>query len=185
MITINLLALLHATVLTMQIIPYDSGASEAKVQAIESLLGTRLPSDYREFLLVSNGGRPDSVGAKGGTFKIAWRGQSWSWAFEQARLEWLYTTNDVPNLSLAWVHDKHAFAQMRMLVPADTIPIGRDRGPNAVLLGIAGENRGKVFFWVSDYAAEDGEASYENVGFVADSFSDFLQALEIGAESTP
>jgi hypothetical protein len=64
-------------------------------------------------------------------------------------------------------------------MPADTVPIGGDLGSNSLLIGISGPNRGKIFFWVNDYAStdDDSEPNYDNVGFVADSFTEFLQIL--------
>jgi type VI secretion system secreted protein VgrG len=46
------------------------------------------------------------------------------------------------------------------------------------LLGVRGDNRGKVFFWVKDHEVEEGEVpGYENVGFLAGSLTGFLDKL--------
>ena len=65
-------------------------------------------------------------------------------------------------------------------VPSDTVPIGYDPGGNLLLLGIGSRNYGQVFFWMQSYekdGSEPGEADYRNVGFVANSFDEFLDSL--------
>lgn len=159
--------------------PYGPRGSEVEIFAIEEKLGVRLPEDYRDFLLEVNGGYPARSGADAVRFQIHWRNQPWAASFPYASLDCLYTSSSVPEMSLARIRDDKLWSQIRGTVPRDTIPIGRDRSSNAILLGIKGENRGKVFFWVNDYAStdDDAEPTYDNVGFIANSFSEFLESL--------
>ena len=42
-------------------------------------------------------------------------------------------------------------------------------------MGVAGEYKDKVLFWVKDYEVEEGEVpGFDNVGFLADSFDEFI-----------
>ena len=60
-------------------------------------------------------------------------------------------------------------------IPKGTIAIAHDCGGNLILLGVAGEYVGKVLFWVKDYEVEQGEVpGFENVGFLANSFDEFI-----------
>ena len=61
-------------------------------------------------------------------------------------------------------------------LPAQTISIAIDAGGNQLLLALGGPMAGKILFWAKDHEAEEGtQPSYDNVGFVADSFTDLLQ----------
>jgi hypothetical protein len=64
-------------------------------------------------------------------------------------------------------------------LPADLLPIAFDAGSNQVLLGISGMRKGKVYYWAMDFAPVEDlpEPTYDNIAFVADSFTDFLKKL--------
>jgi hypothetical protein len=65
---------------------------------------------------------------------------------------------------------------MGLRIPDDTIAIGDDPGSNQILLGIAGENRGKVFYWFREGEKDPDDPAvpgYENIGFIANSFENF------------
>jgi len=45
------------------------------------------------------------------------------------------------------------------------------------LLGVSGEYKDKILFWVKDDEVEEGEVpGYDNVGFLADSFDEFINS---------
>lgn len=161
------------------LVPLGPGAPEARITAIEKRLGTRLPEAYREFLAQYDGARPERSADHVIAFRIQWNGQSWADGFRTGFLRCLYTTQDLPGISLSWAHNDALFEQVRSLVPKETIPVGGDLGSNSILLGVSGDKRGKVFYWVHDYAPtnDDAEPTYDNVGFIANSFTEFLEGL--------
>ncbi len=143
-------------------------AAPGVIVEFERRIGASLPEDYRRFLEEHNGGVPDPT-----AFRITWKGQPWARRFPYDDVDFLFgVTRDSPhNLLTQWECYKDR-------VPEDTIPIGFDPGANVLLLGISGPRRGQVLFWVHDYEVEEGdEPDDRNVGFVAPSFTAFLDAL--------
>jgi hypothetical protein len=63
------------------------------------------------------------------------------------------------------------------------LAVGADPGGNAILLGLKGEDRGRVFFWINNLPAEYDETDPANLGFLANNFDDFLNSLsEVGSQ---
>ncbi|MFG6460925.1 SMI1/KNR4 family protein [Roseateles sp. DXS20W] len=142
--------------------------AEAGVQAAEQILGVRFPPDYRAFLLSLNGGRPQPEG-----FKIEWApGQACGEDWRTTAMSWFYciTEERIGNL----VRSNRVTFEGRL--PRGTLTIGPDAFGNQLLLAFDGPYAGKVLLWIKDHEASDGETpGYDNVGFVADSFADFIQ----------
>jgi len=124
-------------------------ASEADIWKLQGLLQVVLPEDYSEFLLKYNGGYPDPCGFRDGKEAV-----DHFFGFCQ-RDGCLWCT----------------FFMTRDSLPDTVLPIGVDGFGNLLCLGIAKENRGKIYFW-------DHETS-ESVdgGPIAESFSAFIDSL--------
>jgi SMI1-KNR4 cell-wall len=138
------------------------------VQKAEQLIGGPLPDAYKQFLQKYNGGRPEPTG-----FSITWSGQEWAdgWSVDMVHVLLGFKPDDPIDFF-------HYLDMFMGRVPVDTVPVGCDPGGNLLLLGFAGPNAGKVFFWMRDYEVEEGQVpDYSNVGFVASSFSEFLEGL--------
>jgi len=160
--------------------------SAAEVKKLEELIGASLPADYRAYLLEHNGAKPFLKDVDAGVIvKIDWQGKLPAEGGcagllshmgrllpEPKNTEDEYYTTDLYYL----------FDTFKSRIPDDTIAIERAPGGSLFLLGIKGKNRGKVFFWSRDYEdineGPDGSPSYDNVGFVANSFDEFLDKLE-------
>ena len=141
--------------------------SKEAIQNAESALGIKFPNEYVQFLLKYNGGRPESDG-----FDIEWRdnqeiGQHW----RTSMLSWFLSIHDGNSANLL----RYNQITFRGRIPKGTIAIAYDCGGNLILLGVAGEYVGKVLFWVKDYEIEEGEVpGFDNVGFLANSFDEFI-----------
>jgi hypothetical protein len=157
---------------------YDVGPKVTLEQVIEieKTIGHQLPQQYKDFLLQFNGGEvsPDC-------FKVKYSGQEWAEGLEEALLRAFYS---IPEHEYYSFLENQEFYEGR--VPADTILIADTPGRDKILLGIEGENTGKIFYWNGSYEvdeeeqAEEGfQADYSNVGFVANSFNEFLKGLYI------
>jgi hypothetical protein len=60
-------------------------------------------------------------------------------------------------------------------LPPHTIAIATDPFANQILLALGGPLAGKVLFWSKDDEVREGDApGYDNVGVIADSFTDLL-----------
>ena len=138
-----------------------------KIGIAEKALGVKFPDEYIQFLLKYNGGRPEPAG-----FDIDWKnnqeiGQHW----RTSMLSWFLSIYDGKSTNLL----RYNQVTFRGRIPKETIAIAHDCGGNLILLGVAGEYKDKVLFWVKDYEVEEGEVpGFDNVGFLADSFDEFI-----------
>jgi len=139
-----------------------------RLAAFEQAYGVRLPDDYRSFLLNYNGGYPSPSVID----------------FIQYGSE----QSDIVN-NLFGIHEGEYWANLdwhlQMLedrIPMGFIPIGDDPGGNVYLLGVMGEFVGKVYFWDHEEEAQlyDKEPDFENMSFIAISFTEFLNKLHSG-----
>ena len=141
--------------------------SKEAIQNAESALGVKFPNEYVQFLLKYNGGRPEPAG-----FDIEWRtNQPMSEDWRTSMLSWFLSIYDGDETNLL-EYNKISFSGR---IPKETIAIADDCGGNLILLGVSGEYKDKIFFWVKDDEVEEGGVpGFENVGFLANSFDEFL-----------
>jgi hypothetical protein len=160
----------------MKIKLYDVGPKITleKIAEIEKTIAHQLPQQYKDFILKFNGGKTDL-----NCFKVHYNGQEWADDIEEALLR---SFHSMPEHKYYNFLKNQRFYKDR--VPSDTILIADTPGRDKVLLGVEGENMGKVFYWNGEYEvaeeepAEEGfQADYSNVGFVANSFNEFLKGL--------
>lgn len=155
-------------------------ASEEQVVAFEAFIKTRLPDDYRKFLKTVNGGMVDPSQSESVCFQVQWEGRPKC----ETSIESLGYLNslgngehiDVESRTRLWfssIGDSEAFA-----FPG-VIPIGHDGGFGTIVIGIGDDdNRGRIYF-----VLDTGHADFSfdrpryNIGFVANSFHEFLAAL--------
>lgn len=87
-------------------------------------------------------------------------------------MSWFYEISDGGPCSLLDVNRVDLAGRL----PPGTLAISSDAGGNQLLLAFGGPHAGKVLLWIKDHEASDGATpGYDNVGFVADSFADFIQ----------
>lgn len=129
---------------------------EFSLSRFEAAIDCRLPTDYRDFLLAHNGGRPSPD-----EFRIADRGDL------EPVMGVIYLHGlrlHEPGLSL----EQHLEAD---LIPrtTDSIVIGDSTGGCKLLLRIHGRNRGEVAFWDFFYS---NEKSSDGLWRLASSFGE-------------
>ena len=106
-------------------------------------------------------------------FRIQWSGQDWAEGWETGTVEYFLSIYDDPDANFLEYSDT-----FEDRIPKDTIAIAFDPGGNLILLGTDETNNGKVFFWMHSYETdEDEETDYSNVGFIANSFNEFIDSL--------
>lgn len=139
--------------------------SREEIARFEARRKVRLPVEYKEFLLKSNGGMPTPD-----IFDIpGFHGQG----------------SDV--LAFYGIHDgpehrrfERALEVYDERIPADLIPIAIDSFGNQICIGWKGKRRGKIYFWDhEDELDENGlfVQDYRNVYLVANSLQEFLDNL--------
>ncbi|MDY7228506.1 SMI1/KNR4 family protein [Hyalangium rubrum] len=131
---------------------------EEALRSFETKHGLALPASYREFLLATNGGRPerDLVAITG------LESQS------PGRIHLFFGLNDpVVSCNLDW-----NLEVFRDRIPAGLLPIATTEGADKLCLSIAGEHPGAIFYW--DGYAPAGE---RNLYRLAEDFTAFLSSL--------
>ncbi len=141
---------------------------EEDLDAVESRYHLQLPADYREFLLTSNGGKPDRC-------LFRFKGKS---AYTECIHYFLAMSDDNPNISF----DDHfkTYKDDEKRLPDAVIPVAFDPGGNLICLAVNGKKAGTVYFWdheeerSSPRAVERGK----NLAVIADSFQEFIDDLK-------
>ncbi len=144
--------------------------AEADLTRFEGKYQVSLPEDYRTFLLKQNGGTPSP-----NTIDFV----------EERRM----TSSDLRYL--CGIHQGPEWARLDFnieifqgRIPEGLIAIGYDSGGNQYLLGIRKPYEGQIYFWDHEREAGDGnEPTFANMSFVANSFTQFLEALYAYTES--
>ncbi len=138
------------------------------LQKAEEVIGVTLPEEYKRFLMMHNGGYPEPA-----DFEILWKENGEVKERMISNISWFMAIYDGDASNLL-----KKFESLKGRIPEDTIAIAIDPGGNYIVLGITGQNKGKVFFWMLDYEDHTGETANEsNVGFVANSFNEFFDSL--------
>jgi hypothetical protein len=139
---------------------------ESAVASLEVSLGHSLPSEYRRFLLTSNGGEPVNA-----VFRIPNAGKSYG----DSAVRYFFSIADKPTFSLR--HKYEIYSGARRL-PRNMLPIATDAGGNLVLMALSGERVGQIFFWNHEIEGlVENPASEEHLAFVASSFAEFCKGL--------
>jgi cell wall assembly regulator SMI1 len=142
---------------------FEPKLSHQDIERAEHRLKITLPTDYKEFLLTHNGGRLEP-----NRFPIRSNRSD-----THGILNWLFGVREHGQYSLV---DEAMRFQGR--VPPDLLPIGEDPGGNLICLAIAGPNRTRIYFWTHEEEVDEDETpGYDNVYFVANSFTDLLERL--------
>jgi hypothetical protein len=140
--------------------------TDAQIEAFEASFGHRLPDDYRQFLLDVNGGRLDRAHRE----------------FDQGVVNRLFSLDDTEDESRDLA--TQANRERALLRSPDLLYIGHDDGGASILLALAGEHRGEVWFMLTGDFGRPHDANprvlwhdRRDTRKLADSFEQFLRAL--------
>lgn len=139
--------------------------SDAELRLFESQIKIPLPTEYRAFLLSTNGGQP-----RPNRFRIR---SDTTAPYSEGVVSWLFGVHMEPRENLRSELSRYKVRHVRL--PADLFPIGRDDFGNRICLSVSGPNQGRVYFW--DHEDEPEIPSMENCYDIARSFGDFINAL--------
>ena len=115
--------------------------TDAQIRAFEQSFGHPLPDDYRQFLLDMNGGRLDRANRE----------------FDLGVVNRLFSLDDTVDDSRDLA--TQANRERAMLPSPDLLIIGHDDFGNAILLMLAGEHRGEVWFMIGGDDARPEDAN--------------------------
>lgn len=132
---------------------------EEDVMRFERRFGLVLPAAYRQFLLATNGGRPERD-----LFAI----QSIE-GHPVGRIHVFFGLNDpIESCNLDWNLD--VFGER---IPAGLLPIATTEGADKICLSVADRRSGRVLYW--DGSAPAGEPTLH---VLADDFASFVSSLQ-------
>lgn len=139
--------------------------TEADLQKLEKQLGCPLPTEYRQFMILHNGGEPASL-ARFSHNHVIWQ------------LEWLYTIDFAGKAASL----PYAAKSMRSLVPKCLLPIGQFETAHMLAMGVFGSIRDRIFLVTDDATFKaDSPAAHvardAGVRQVADNFAAFIAGL--------
>ncbi|MDH3324967.1 MAG: SMI1/KNR4 family protein [Candidatus Peregrinibacteria bacterium] len=145
---------------------YHSVTDETLKKFIKQQRLKKFPLEYSNFLMKYNGGTTSHDGFIVHDCEV----------MEDSILSFFYSI-DPNNLNSKKVDTlSYALETFRHSIPNDTLPIATDDFGNIICLILKGKNKNKIFIWVHDYPAEEG--SWDNMFFIANDFSSFLDHLE-------
>ncbi len=147
-------------------------APDDQLQAFEAEIGTRLPEDYRDFLVRTNGGYIS------GWYRF--KGPTPSGSTWHAFVHHVCGFRDEPYLSLRLNRAVSLSGESQF--PRALLWIMDDPGGNGICLGLEGPRRGRVYFWIHDEQPDpeewDGQVeTASNVIPLAASFTDFIAGI--------
>jgi len=138
--------------------------AEPEIEDLQRRLGVSLPSDYVAFLSEHNGGSP-----KPNVFPIRGFGLD-----NQGVLAFFFGVKHGEFVDL----ENMARESRGIRMPPEFLPVAFDVFGNLICLTISGPATGKVYWWWHEEEADEGEPpTYDNIYFVANSFTELLDNL--------
>lgn len=133
------------------------------INLLEKKLSVNLPTDYKNYLLFHNGGHPEKHMFPLIDSKLHYdNGVAWFLAFYEGEYE---------NL----LGDYNTYKNR---IPKGFIPIARNSFSDLICLCVDGNKYGKLYFWDHNWEADEGEeVTFDNMYFIANSFTDFINSL--------
>lgn len=132
------------------------------LEKIFSTLNIRPPEDYLEFLIKTNGGKPEDGTVKTKNHR------------KELVVKFFYSAKS----KIDEVEVEYGSTLYAGRIPSGMLPIAHDPAGNIFLLGCQ-ENLGQVYFWDHEGEVEEWEQPYfGNMSLISNSFSDFIQLVE-------
>jgi hypothetical protein len=140
--------------------PYEA-IQEEHLAELEQDLRIKLPTDYRQFLLAHNGGRPTPF-----VFDV--------------NVDGLVIHIPIDRFLGIRQGDLYSFSRVledyKGRLPSNLLPIACE-ALGLECISINGEDYGKIYFWDQSFEVTEGEPDYSNVYLIAHNFSEFLDML--------
>lgn len=152
--------------MTIEMADVGPKLTEKELTKFEKQIGFALPTAYRKFIIVYNGGNPSP-----NYFTIP------EWHYQQS----FVTEFKGIDPRSEYVDLVEAIELLEDRLPKRFIPIAGDPGGNYILLSLSGPTRGKIYFWDHENEPEnytENLADYPNIYWLADDFEDFLNNLK-------
>lgn len=140
----------------------------SQIEELEHLTGLNFPQEYKEHLLIYNGGKCDPC-----DFTFVEDGRTTA-----SDVDWFLAIYDGEYDNLLRYITVSKLDEKRL--PYHMIPIAHDSGGNLICISCSGPDCGSVYFWDHeievDYSIAD-DSDYSNLYIIAVSFNDFINSL--------
>ncbi len=142
---------------------------EKKIAGLERGIGSRLPGDYKDFLM-----KDEKTWRDADRFECKLRsGGRW-----KGRIDYLFKFSETP-----WDDLEGQNREAKDAIPAKTLAIADAANDDKLLMSLNRKDHGKIYFWDhNEKAPEDEPPARDNLYPVADSFSGLLSGLREGRE---
>lgn len=129
----------------------------------ENIIGGKLPLEYREFLLKTNGGVP--------------KNQEF---ITKDKFVESYLINLLPLVGKneETLIDEYNKNNLKQNILQHLIIIGLDPIKSPIVISIGKEDYGKVYYWHKEFDDEETILSYKNMHLIADDFKDLFKILK-------
>lgn len=152
----------------------DSGRKINKQDVInlEQRINGKLPDGYINFLKRYNGGSPEKFRG----FDIKDSRYFLNGSVVESAVSFFFAIDY--ELKILDIYENIRIFKDGNRVPDEFLPIADDPCGNLILLCYKGKDYGKIYFWDHEEEADTGEpVTYDNIYYVADSFTEFLDSL--------
>ncbi|WP_339527211.1 SMI1/KNR4 family protein [Pseudomonas sp. EA_35y_Pfl2_R111] len=152
----------------IKVTPIADSVNEDVIKRFEEALGSKLPEDYRGFMLDHNGGDPEE--------RCVFKLKGVDGPYSESLVRYLFAFSAETDESIEYNYEVYTLAKR---LPENILPIGEDPGGNLICLSFQGEDAGKVYFW--DHEQEgltESSSTYSNLQIIADNFYEFIDGLE-------
>lgn len=145
---------------------------QREIENLEEKYNIKLPDEYRQFLLLNNGGKAEkrrfvtNDAGKEGTV--------------ESSIVLFFPLTTETNLNLEEMFNKYNLGKV---VPSHFFPIGYSIGESLVCLLLEGEGKGNLYYCDMDYFEQDNELLDEDIKFIAKDFTTFIKELKAPPKS--
>lgn len=138
-----------------------------EINNLEKTIGMTLPKDYREHLLLYNGGQcfPNEFSFKEDN------------KLTDSCIDWFLAIYDGEYDNLINYIDIYKLDEQR--IPTNLIPIAHDPGGNLICISCDGDDKGYIYFWDHEREVDcTTNNNYTNVHLISESFKGFIKSLK-------
>ncbi|MEJ8553224.1 SMI1/KNR4 family protein [Tepidibacter sp. Z1-5] len=139
------------------------------IEAFEKKYGFKLPNDYRQFLLLNNGGKTDRR-------KFDTKDENDNGMIISSIMLFCPLSDEVEfNLEKNYcVYNKEG-----KLISSKFLPIGIDPVENLICISVEGNNKGATYHCDMAYIEEDGILEMDCIRLISRNFTEFIENLYI------
>jgi len=153
--------------------------SSEEIADFEMKIDFKLPSEYKSFLLSTNGGEPENKDDL--RCEANWTNQGSSEQIESVGIDYLFSLGieENENIGMGLLYNYETFT-LEQRVPRGTIPIALDGVGNRYLLSLNQQDFGAIYYWYASFEVDNAPSlGNTNVAAIAKSFDVFLNSFKI------